>query len=170
MTTALWIEFLICVFIIVSISWGWKAMKGTAGSHGLWIAALVLILLAMIFGPSVYRSINSSMTGTGDQWVFSWNLPPGQYDRGLNSDTLEVRIERNDSESLWFDTPYTLNGSTELGHYFLHKSGDQFSGSWSQNQPKDGGSIYLRKVGEYMWVGQCTDRSDRSFSCVLKRK
>jgi len=105
-----------------------------------------------------------------EEWVLTWSLPPGEYDRGLNSNTLEVRIIKNDSESLWFDTPYKYRGVTEVSRYLLSKSGDQFAGVWSQEQPKDAGSIYMRKVGNQIWIGQMTDRSGRPCACALKRK
>ena len=105
-----------------------------------------------------------------EEWIFVWHLAPNQYDRGRNGDTLEARIVKNDSESLWFDTLYTYCGSKEVGRTQLNKQGERLVGSWCQDNPRDGGSIYMDKVGNQMWVGQFTDRTGRTYPCTLKQK
>ena len=119
-----------------------------------------------------YRATSSGIATVQprEEWVFEWSLPPGRYDRGLNNDSFEARIVKNDSESLWFDTPYNYNGSMEVCRFVLRKNGEQFAGSWSQDNPRDGGSIYLRSISGQRWVGQYIDRTGQSYACTLGRK
>jgi hypothetical protein len=173
-------ELLLAIFIIVLIFWIWRWMRGTAGSWRGWVTTLVAILLLSLFAPWMWQKISEggiTVTSSGiqtthptEEWIFVWHLPPNQYDRGRNGDTLEARIVKNDSKSLWFDTIYNYDGSMEVGRTQLSKNGDRFVGSWSQDNPMDGGSIYMDKVDNQIWVGQFTDQTGRTYPCTLKRK
>lgn len=146
-----------------------------------WVVGTVIVVGLLTWGltssheqenkaETVARSSGIPVVQPKEEWVFLWHLPPGQYDRGRNEETLEVRIVKNDPDALWFETPYENMGTMEVSRFQTSKKGDQFIGTWSQDRPNDGGSIYLNKVGEQMWVGQLTDKSGLSCACTLKRK
>ena len=168
--------FFACFIIMCLKAWSrfpkipWKVVT--------WLACIILVILALIwYWRQTARQVagangitNTNQITPTEEWVFIWHLPPNQYDRSRNGDTLEARIVKNDSESLWFDTIYNYDGSMEVGRTQLSKHGDRFVGSWSQDNPMDGWSIYMDKVGNQMWVGQFTDRTKRTYPCTLKRK
>ncbi len=140
----------------------------------LWLVVFIISVIGVWWFTNYHNSDKTSSgirtTQPNEEWVFIWSLPPNQYDRGRNSDTLEARIVKNDSESLWFDTLYTYGGSKEVGRNQLNKQGKKLVGSWCQDNPRDGGSIYMDKAGDQMWVGQLTDQTGRTYPCRLQRK
>ncbi len=166
------------LMVKLSVTPNWKKVRKLLS----WTFGIIVLVVICVFIwnhipskqtsplPTQTQTTNLGATKAPEEWVFTWSLPPGQADRGLNSNTLEAKIERNDSTSLWFSVLFTYKGKTEISHQYLTKSGDCYKGSWSQNNPIDGGSIYMNKVGEKIWVGQQTDRSGRLFACTLKRK
>lgn len=153
-----------------------KEEKKEKKGWGVWV--VVITLVATIFLTWGFTSLHeqrvaSSGIGTvqpREEWVFLWDLPAGQYDRGMNSATFDARITKNDSGSLWFEVVYLSNGNMEVCHFQLNKAGDKYNGSWSQVQPSDGGNVYLKKVGKEIWTGLYTDKANVSFSCTLRRK
>jgi hypothetical protein len=150
-----WIIWLIVVLAVIAITWGITASQCKKAEKD---------RLADI------RS-RSNMVHPTEEWIFVWSLPPNQYDeRGSNGDNLEVRIVKNDSESLCFDTHYIYAGSMETGRNQLSKHGDKMVGSWCQDNPRDGGSIYLKKADDQTWFGKFEDQKGRTYPCMLKRK
>jgi len=169
---------LLAIFIIVLAFWGWRWLKGTAGSPKGWVTTLVAILLLSLFAPSLWQKIDESgitITSSGIpvtqpmvRMKLEWVLPPDQLDRGINSDILDVVITKNEASDLWFETPYKKDGRMEVARYYLKKDGDKLSGSWSQNNPQDGGTLYLKKSGD-QWIGQIVDRTERSSVINLRQ-
>lgn len=149
--------------------------KSNTIGHKVGIPVIVL-LVACVLGAVLVRKSNQTPNPTRptapiqERWEFQWILPAGQLDRGLNSDILQAEITRNEPDMLWFTTPYRYQGGMEVTRYYLKRNGDQFQGSWSQDRPSDGGSLYLKKAGDFLWVGQMVDRSGRSSAVTLKKK
>ena len=139
----------------------------------------LIVVVLLVWGFTTHWGATTKETVTAclgkqvvqpqEEWVLDQSLPPGQYDHGLNSRTFEAKIVKNDSESLWFETTYRCGGDEKLTSWYLTKADDTFSGSWSQNSPKDGGSIYLKKSGD-RWTGQYRDEADKCFTITLRKK
>lgn len=186
-----WITLIIAVLAVISITTAVlvtinkKAIKPTCttqtpGTPAVsaprkpWFLKLciVVFIIAVVTGTWWFTNYHTE-TGTiqpDEEWILVWNLPPNLYSRGRNVDTLEVRIVKNDSDSLYFDMYYTYDGVKEAARAQLNKQGERMVGSWCQDNPRDGGSIYMDKVGDKMWVGQFTGQTGESCSCTLKRK
>lgn len=149
--------------------------KPKTNGHHLGILVIVA-LVACVIGAVLHRQSNQTPNATRpaapiqERWEFQWMLPAGQFDRGLNSDTFQAEITRNEPDVLWFTTPYSYEGGMEVTHYYLKRNGDQFQGSWSQDRPSDSGNLYLKKAGDFLWVGQMVDRAGHSAAVTLKKK
>lgn len=136
-----------------------------------WVITIIVIAIVAYFGIKWFHGRSPGSAGTSyEVWTFHWSLPPGEYSRSRNEETLRVRIVENTSESLWFDAMYNYQGRTETCRHQLNKCGGdkRMVGSWTQDRPEDGGTIYLDKVGE-QWVGQSTDKAGNRYPCSLNR-
>lgn len=150
--------------------------------HGwVWILSIVVVvgfLVWWLVGKlSSGKTSPASQTGSGisivqppEKWVAIWSLPVGEYDNGQNEVTIEARIVENDETKLWFDTVFEYNGATRVARHFLTRVGDRFDGTWYQDVPSDSGTLYLKRVAEYTWVGQETDRKGNRAPYTLIRQ
>jgi len=137
-----------------------------------WTALVVVVMTIIGFGILWWRmpasvpraSTASTMVQPVERWVCEWRTSPNE------SRTFEAKIDKCDSESLWFSTPYMCGGTMKMATYMLAKSGDSFAGSWSQNSPKDSGTLFLKKDGNQRYIGQITDEKNKTAIITLERK
>jgi len=172
---------IVCVGLIILLAVLQILGKITLRKMLWWMISVFAIMIIVIWSPwekswatkvapAKTTSLGVQTTQTNEEWILVWNLPPNLYSRGRNIDTLEVRIMKNDSDSLYFDMYYTYDGIKEVARAQLNKQGEGMVGSWCQDNPRDGGFIYMDKVGDQIWVGQFTGQAGESCSCTLKRK
>lgn len=107
------------------------------------------------------------------EWV--WELPPGQYVRGLNrSGPMVAEIIKRDDSNLWINTPYLEYGKLEVARIRMSKISDKsWEGTWEQDNPEDHGRCELHEVSPGTWAGHMTGKegaSGLSPFCTLKRK
>lgn len=138
-----------------------------------WTALVVVIMTVIGIGILWWRSPpkvpKAPITGTqtvlpAEEWVFEWSTSPNK------GRPFEVKIDKLDSESLWFTTPYMCGETMRIATYILTKSGDGFTGSWSQNYPKDSGTLFLKEDGYQRYLGQITDAENKTAVITLRRK
>lgn len=140
-----------------------------------WLLVVVVIAVVLTWGFSTSWGKSTAVTipaaSTGmqavqpkEEWVFEWSTSSNE------GRTFEAKIDKCDSESLWFSTPYSCGGTVRIATYMLTKSGENYSGSWSQNSPKDSGTLFLKKDGYQRYVGQITDAEKTTAVITLKRK
>lgn len=136
-TSAGWVVIIVAVIILTwgfSTSWGNKMTPPPPAAAGI-----------------------QTVVKPAEEAVLKWSLPSGEYHRGLNSDTLKVKITAKNDREMWFETPYISDGKTQLGHYYLASTdGKRYDGKWSQKKPGDSGRIWLRKISDGLWVGSST--------------
>jgi len=116
--------------------------------------------------------VEAAQTKSTNQWVFIWELPPGQFDgRGSNGEIMDAEITQRDSTSLYFNAKYGYLGGIEVSRFQLVDYGDKLIGTWSQDRPYDGGTVFMTEiVKDQIWSGQYTDRSGIYIGCTLKKK
>ena len=147
-------------------------------SWWMWLIALVVIALAIMFGPGIYHRVFSggkseSSKGTSYVvWTFTWTLPPGQIRLGRNSHTLDVVIkETGRTDELWavlYDKKAGV--PVAVGDLRLGIVGERLTGAWTNYLDGDGGKCYLTRVAEGTWSGHEELMDGSRVDCTLKRK
>jgi hypothetical protein len=150
------------------VRWGWIVMAVVLGG--------LLTFGAMWYFGSRAVATMPPPTSSGmpvvqppEEWVVDCSLPRGQYCYGRNSWTSDIRIVKNDDESLWFEAIYNCGTETEAARFTLSKHGDRSDGYWTQESPKDGGGVYLNKTGG-QWTGRHDDVHGHHITTTLRRK
>lgn len=147
-----------------------------------WIGIIVIVAMIAVLAGFVIPWMHCKTSDTiasgpankqpAEVWVFEWELPPGQYVRGLNrSGPIMAVIVMRDDKNLWINTPYIEYGKAEVTRIFLTKIGEKsWEGPWEQNYPKDFGRCDLHEVSPDNFAGNMTGTAGLSAFCTLKRK
>jgi hypothetical protein len=180
---SVWTEFMVSVFIIVAVIWGWRNMKGGAGSWKPWTVVLLIVAALIPIGPCVKNSMdtnntkvptarqNNTPTGataspvgvSPSKWVFSQVKGNGSH--------REYEVEVTACE------PGILHGVIQkdedgrkinLAGFKLSQSGDNWFGTWVNYKEDERGTMELYKQVPNVWAGHYTLPDKTTRICGLR--
>lgn len=138
------------------------------------VGIIAVIVIGLLVWKACGNSGNHQATGGNprEEWVFTSELPAGQYVRGLNkTDPLTAEVDFRRDGSLWVDLLYTEYGRAEKTKFRLGNVGDKsWEGPWSQANPADEGRCNLHQVSPGNLAGTMTGTSGLTAFCTLIKK
>lgn len=168
-------EIMLAPFLIVLLTWMWRASKGVSTGWLRWVIALAIIALVAIFGPMVYlhkAQAEKQASQMIKEWKFIWQMIPGHTSAGgSNSLALDVEITKNDKDSFWA-VLHDRDGQgidVSVGGLRLSKVDGNLIGEWFNYLDGDGGKCYLYKA-QSGWSGHIELMDGRRPDCRLEER